>query len=195
MRCHGDSARGLSSKGLATAHRNIEQLTTTSYCAHASGNPSQNGIFYSIFKSSQFFIQERKLVQHPICNQSVRLCRKALRKHSCSLVLYLLCELTEIIFLNGIKSEGEGELQPGQSSTEFYRPLFGSHQPYGNYLQPQHFCLLSEEAGDVSDKLGSDFKKVFRYFVWTLNCLSAKFLQILASIIKSEAFEQDVSQS
>lgn len=56
LRCHGESAQGLRSKGLASAHRNIEQLTTTSYCARASGNPSQNGIFYSIFKSSQFFI-------------------------------------------------------------------------------------------------------------------------------------------
>lgn len=52
--------------------------------------------------------------QRPICNQSARLCRAALRKRSCSLVLYLLCELTEIIFLNGIKSEGE--LHPGQYS-------------------------------------------------------------------------------
>lgn len=103
LRCHGESAQGLRSKGLARAHRNIEQLTTTSYCACASGNPSQNGIFYSIFKSSRFFIEEGKLEQPLIRNQSAHPHRKAPRKSSCSLVLYLLWELPEIVFLNGIE--------------------------------------------------------------------------------------------
>lgn len=131
--------------------------------------------------------------QRPICNQSVRLCRKALRKRSCSLVLYLLCELTEIIFLNGIKSEGE--LQPGQSSATSYRPPSSSNQPYRNCPQPQHCCLQSEEADEVSDRLGPDLKKVFKHLAGVLNCLSAKFLSILAGSIKSGAFEQDLSQS
>lgn len=131
LRCHGESAQGLRSKGLARAHRNIEQLTTTSYCARASGNPSQDGIFYSIFKSSQFFIEEGKLEQALICNQSARPHRKAPRKSSCSLVLYLLWELPEIVFLNGIESEGEGKAQPGQSSTKSHRPLSCSKYPVG----------------------------------------------------------------
>lgn len=171
IRCHRDSAKGLSSKGLASAHRSIEQAATTSYCARAS----ENSFFrreYSIFKSSQFFVEERDLEQHPICNQSVRLCRKALRKSSCSLVLYLLWVLTEIIFLNGIKGRERENWSRGNAQLNLIDcSAVCSNLPYQNCTQPHCFCLQSEQA----DKLGPHLKKIFKHFVWVRNCLNAKF--------------------
>lgn len=69
-------------------------------------------------------------------------------------------------------SEGEGELQPEQTSARSHRLLSCSTSPARAI--PNHTCLQAEAVEDVSDKLGPDLKKVFKHFVWALNCLSAK---------------------
>lgn len=79
-----------------------------------------------------------------------------------------ICELTEIIFLNGIKSEGE--LRPGQYSVNLADHCLGVTSPTEYILSPywaptepqaQRFCLHTEEADDASEKLGPHFKKAF----------------------------------
>lgn len=131
--------------------------------------------------------------QRPICNQSACICRAALRKRSCSLVLYLLCELTEIIFLNGIKSEGE--LHPGQYSINLADRCLGATSPT-EYI-PKHSASVSIQKKQMMLLLGMldpHFEKAFKYlFLMVLNYLSATFLQVLVGIIKSGTFQQDLS--